>query len=211
MEDFFELLIIIVIAGIGIVNKSKKKKKANAEKAAASPVKAAKPAAEPAQPVSEMKKAIHNLDVDTAISAFSELLEDTILPDPDKPAAVNIPAAIETAVRKAAAPAKAKTSIEVETAKKQHLSKIKNLGAPALGESKTDDHGCIGGSMPEHEAEGETIAEHAQHEQNRRQKLAEESALSAASFRKPSAADLRRAVVMSEVLDKPVALRGRRI
>ena len=203
MEDLFEVLIVIVIAAFGLLSKSSKKKKA-----AASPAKAPEPAS---KPISEAEKSASRRNVEAAVSAFAELLNDESLPNPDKPIAVKIPAAIEAAVRKMPEPAKAKTSIEAEAAKKQHLSKIKTLGAPASGESKTDAHGCIGGSMPDHEAEGETITEHAAHEQNRQQKLAEEAALSAASLRKPSASELRRAVVMSEVLDKPVSLRGRRI
>lgn len=203
MEDLFDILIVIVIALLGIASKNSKKKKA-----AASPAKAPEPAS---KPISEAQKSASRRNVEAAVSAFAELLDDESLPNPDKPIAVKIPAAIEAAVRKMPEPAKVKTSIEDEAAKKQHLAKLKTLGAPASGESKTDAHGCIGGSMPDHESEGETIAEHAAHEQNRQQKLAEEAAFDAVSLRRPTAADLRRAVVMSEVLDKPVSLRGRRI
>lgn len=82
---------------------------------------------------------------------------------------------------------------------------------PIAGESPVDEHGCIGGSMPIHQAEGESKHEHAAHEENRRRKLAEEAVLRPETFRKPTAAELRKAVVMSEILDKPVALRRRQI
>jgi len=198
MEDLFDVFLVVCII-IGAIAKSAKRKEAKAKdkakKAAASPVQAAKPVTEPAKSVTAVPKATNSIE--NAINAFSELLDaGNSLPNPDKPA-----------------PAKrAKTSIEAEAAMKQRAEIVKARVLESLtGVSPTDEHGCIGGSMPDHEAEGETIAEHAEHEQNRQQRLAEEAALNAETFRKPTAADLRRAVVMSEILDKPVSLRGRRI
>ena len=76
------------------------------------------------------------------------------------------------------------------------------------GASFTDEQGCIGGSMHEHVEEGETHAEHAAH-MKRAAAPAPEAVQPAASLRGTSASDLRRAVIMSEILDKPVSLRKR--
>ena len=200
MEDLFDILIVIGIAVFGIMSKNSKKKKSQSKKAAASPVKAPEPVTEPLSSGSD-RKMINRTNIENAVKAFSELAESL-----DK---------AKTPVQPAPKPAPARkqlTAIEAEAAVKQHAEVIKARVMESLtGLSPVDEHGCIGGSMPDHEAEGESIAEHAAHEQNRRQKLAEEAALSVEAFRKPSAADLRRAVVMSEVLDKPVSLRGRSI
>ena len=191
-----EVLIVILIAVFSIVSKTNKK-----NKAANKPAQAAKPAdkpAKPARPLSDLTKDLSRQNIESAISEFTKLLDiDADLPDPDKPApkTVHEPTAIEVELKRNV-PAKAKA---------------KKAKKPGSGESKVDEHGCIGGSMPVHNAEGESIAEHAEHEQNWQQKLTEEAALRTESFRKPSKAELRRAVVMSEVLGKPVSLRGRRI
>lgn len=71
------------------------------------------------------------------------------------------------------------------------------------GNSFSDADGCVGGSMHEHVEEGERAAEHAQH-------LPEAAEIPVAAARhRISAAELRRAVITSEILDKPVALRRR--
>lgn len=197
MEELFEFLVVIFIAAVAIASKSKKKKSSTPTKSAQAAEPIAEPA-KPARPITDLTKDISRQNIENAIAAFAELLETNAdLPNPDKPAPkiVREPTAIETELTKPAA------------------SKAKPAGKKPVksGESPVDAHGCIGGSMPDHTAEGESIAEHAGHEQNRQQKLAEEAALNAASLRKPRAADLRRAVIMSEILDKPVSLRGRRI
>ncbi len=195
MEDLFELLIVIAIGALGIISKSNKNKK---KKAADKPAKAVEPIPEPAQPITAARKDVNRRSIEAAVAAFTNLLEsEAELPNPDKPApkTVREPTAIETELKQTA-PLKAKR-------------KKKN---PASGESPVDAHGCIGGSMPVHSAEGESLAEHAQHELERRQHLQQNAPVIAVeSLRRPSQQELRRAIVMSEVLDKPVSLKGRRL
>lgn len=94
-----------------------------------------------------------------------------------------------------------------------------SLGAaPALtreplttGMSRADAEGCLGGSLSGHSEEGESRAEHAEHlrkvdAQERAILHGEERAL---HMRKAARTELRRAVVWSEILDRPKALRRR--
>lgn len=94
-----------------------------------------------------------------------------------------------------------------------------SLGAaPALvreplttGMSRADAEGCLGGSLSGHSEEGESRAEHAEHlrkvdAQERAILRGEERAL---HMRKAARTELRRAVVWSEILDRPKALRRR--
>ena len=94
-----------------------------------------------------------------------------------------------------------------------------SLGAaPALpreplgaGMSRADAEGCLGGSLSGHSEEGESRAEHAEHlrkadAQERAILRGEERAL---HMRTAARAELRRAVVWSEILDRPKALRRR--
>lgn len=76
------------------------------------------------------------------------------------------------------------------------------------GESVTDADGCVGGSLGAHSEEGESRAEHAVHELRRSASVAEETA-TVATARRIDVKQLRQAVVMSEILDKPKALRRR--
>ena len=90
--------------------------------------------------------------------------------------------------------------------------------APALtreplttGMSRADADGCLGGSLSGHSEEGESRAEHAEHlrkvdAQERAILRGEERAL---HMRTAARTELRRAVVWSEILDKPKALRRR--
>lgn len=209
MEDLFELAVVLLIFVFGAVKKSKKKQQ---KKAADKPKSKAKPVwqaalaqtapVQPAEPVVLPLEALASptaprQNFDTAFSALSELLEnDETLPAPDK-----------SAVKKV----RALTSIEAETAIKQHAEIVRARAQESIsGHSAVDEHGCIGGSMPDHSAEGEKLAEHAAHERERREHLAAEAAPRTERLR-PTAAELRKAVVMSEILDKPVSLRRRRI
>lgn len=83
-------------------------------------------------------------------------------------------------------------------------------GLPS-GESVVDAEGCVGGSLGAHREEGERRAEHRLHERRREAALAAECAASrrAAAVRQANVDQLRQAVVMSEILDKPKALRRR--
>lgn len=83
-------------------------------------------------------------------------------------------------------------------------------GLPS-GESAVDAEGCVGGSLGAHREEGESRAEHRLHERRREAALAAECAASrrAAAVRQANVDQLRQAVVMSEILDRPKALRRR--
>ena len=76
----------------------------------------------------------------------------------------------------------------------------------AQGESARDADGCIGGSLGAHEEEGESHAEHAHH----LARAEREDEAAKPQSRRPTRSDLRRAVVMKEILDSPVSMRRRR-
>lgn len=81
----------------------------------------------------------------------------------------------------------------------------------AAGMSCADAEGCLGGSLSGHPEEGESRAEHAEHlrkadAQERAILRGEERAL---HMRTAARTELRRAVVWSEILDRPKALRRR--
>lgn len=80
------------------------------------------------------------------------------------------------------------------------------------GVSLRDDEGCVGGSMAHEHTEGETHEEHSRHLEVLRQREASETlaAEAALELAEMNLKKLRRAVVMAEVLNKPVALRRRR-
>lgn len=93
-----------------------------------------------------------------------------------------------------AAQPREKTSIEKDV-------EARNLAA--------DSEGCIGGSIAHTQHEGESKAEHAEH-MLRTIRPAAQTAQPAVSIPQLRTADLRKAVVMSEILDKPVSMRGRK-
>lgn len=180
MEDLFDILLVVIIAIIGGVAKSKQNKKKKSSDRPM-PTQMVEPITEPARPITDERKMASRRNIENAVKAFSELLDAE--GTPKQPAVEPAEAAPK--------PAKAKR-------KKK----------PRSGESPVDDHGCIGGSMPVHQAEGESLAEHAQHER-RSQEQQDAYALRVETLRRPSARELRKAIVMSEVLDKPVSLRRR--
>lgn len=207
MDNVLGLLVVVgifILNAISKSNKNKQKKAADKPKpksvlqsalAQTAPVQPPEPVVLPLETLTPTTN--HRQSFENVISAFSELLDDD-LPDPDQPVAAPVKVREQTA-------------IEAETAMKQHTELIQARIQESLsGESYVDDHGCIGGSMPEHFAEGETLAEHAMHEKNRAARLQAE-AVRAEDLCKPTAADLRKAIVMSEILDKPVSMRRRRI
>ena len=90
-------------------------------------------------------------------------------------------------------------------------ARVVRLDGLPSGESAVDAEGCVGGSLGAHREEGESRAEHRLHERRREAALAAECAASrrAAAVRQANVDQLRQAVVMSEILDKPKALRRR--
>lgn len=127
------------------------------------------------------KSAMKNDTVRDVVSAFKELVSDL---EDDNNADVQAPKS------------------EVRAPQPSTPQPIMAESVPE-GVSFSDADGCIGGSMHEHVEEGERAAEHAQH----LPKAAELPV--AAARRRISAAELRRAVITSEILDKPIALRRR--
>ena len=83
----------------------------------------------------------------------------------------------------------------------------KPANEPSPGESTVDEHGCIGGSLGEHTAEGESTAVHAAHMLRAEARRQADEVRSTADTRAAARAEMRRAVVWSEILGKPKALR----
>lgn len=90
------------------------------------------------------------------------------------------------------------------------------IQAPAEGDSVLDAEGCVGGSLGEHIEEGERFLEHASHLRRADAKSAPAKAVQSRRQDAPvrrldsvNIDEMRRAVVMAEILDKPKALRRR--
>lgn len=198
MEELLGLVVVLLTFILSAVSRNNKKKN---KRAADKPdpvrqVASVQPVVpvQPTEPIAAQPHPAARQNLEAAFAAFSNLLDvDEKLPDPD-------------------GPAREKTAIEVDSAIKRRAEVIRaRTLASTSGQSAVDEHGCIGGSMPNHNAEGEKQAEHAAHERERRQHLAAEAAVRRENLRHPTATELRNAVVMSEILDKPVSLRRRRI
>ncbi|MBQ6594612.1 MAG: hypothetical protein IJH78_03005 [Clostridia bacterium] len=72
------------------------------------------------------------------------------------------------------------------------------------GESLSDPHGCVGGSLSFHSEEGESSGEHAEH---MARAMAAPKVETAARQGRFSASDLRQAVITREILDRPKSRR----
>lgn len=181
MEGLFDIILVVVVVIIGSIARSNKNKQKKGTQTA-----------RPAEPLTSIsdRRMINRRNIENAVQAFSELAESM-----DKAAIEEHPAAQNLE----------QTSIEAETLAD---SNAVQEASPMFGQSFTDEHGCIGGSMPEHTAEGETVQEHAEHERRRVERLqAESDSVAANRPRKPSPTELRKAIVMSEILARPVGLR----
>ena len=119
------------------------------------------------------------------------------------------PAPVDFAAARRKLRAKAKPA-DKKAAASAPAQAVRLDGLPS-GESAVDAEGCVGGSLGAHREEGESRAEHRLHERRREAALAAECAASrrAAAVRQANVDQLRQAVVMSEILDKPKALRRR--
>ena len=166
----------------------------------------------------------------------AKAVKDFIQADPANQAQAKLQAAQARAAAKAAQPAPTPVSRlsaeeraerlgalkEKQRARRQRLAEVAEAfvgpgvhsephPAPAMaqGASLHDDEGCLGGSLPHDHSEGENRAEHAAHIAAMEARDAEEAAVAAprglAGF---DPRDLRRAVVISEILGKPRAYRG---
>ena len=119
------------------------------------------------------------------------------------------PAPVDFAAARRKLRAKAKQA-DKKAAASAPAQAVRLDGLPS-GESAVDAEGCVGGSLGAHREEGESRAEHRLHERRREAALAAECAASrrAAAVRQANVDQLRQAVVMSEILDRPKALRRR--
>lgn len=118
------------------------------------------------------------------------------------------PAPVDFAAARRKLRAKAKQANKAAGSAPARVVRLDDLPS---GESAVDAEGCVGGSLGAHREEGESRAEHRLHERRREAALAAECAASrrAAAVRQANVDQLRQAVVMSEILDKPKALRRR--
>ena len=173
------LLVILIIAFVALSGRNKNKKPRSG---AQSPLNAARAR----QPVMERRAAKAKPE-----RAFMDRLAEATRA---KLEALEEAAQKEAAVQKAPAPEGRLTPIEAEQ-----------------GISVVDGEGCVGGSMAHDHDEGERRQEHARHLEAARRREAVEVLQEAEAElqRRSRAAELRRAVVMAEVLDRPVALRPR--
>ena len=113
------------------------------------------------------------------------------------------PAPVDFAAARRKLRAKAKQANKAAGSAPARVVRLDDLPS---GESAVDAEGCVGGSLGAHREEGERRAEHRLHERRREAALAAECA---ASRRAAAVRQARQAVVMSEILDKPKALRRR--
>lgn len=83
---------------------------------------------------------------------------------------------------------------------------------PLEGSTVGDGEGCVGGSMAHDQHEGESRAEHRRHMAaiERREAAEAEAGRAGREASSLNARRLRQAVIMAEVLDRPVALRSNR-
>ena len=98
---------------------------------------------------------------------------------------------------------------DAQTAKPTVKPVVKPAGQ---GASMLDEEGCVGGSMAHDHTEGERRSEHAKHvaAMKTRDEAEAKSAEAPRTLGGLDAAQMRRAIVMAEILDKPKALRARR-
>ncbi|MDO4356827.1 MAG: hypothetical protein Q4E13_09985 [Clostridia bacterium] len=75
------------------------------------------------------------------------------------------------------------------------------------GESRGDANGCLGGSLIHDESTHQGVEFHSAGAHGRRRSRPEATQARPAAVTRPSAAQLRNAVIWSEILDKPVSMR----
>lgn len=190
-----EIVVFLLIIVLALISGSSKKGKA--KNGASQPPKAPQSAARP-QP-------------GTLRNALERKLKEAIQLDgaaAPTPAQQKQAAEAEESLTRAKARARRrlKSGAETETVAQSRVVPMQPT-VVSQGESAYDDEGCVGGSMPHDHAEGESHAEHGRHIAAMQARDRDETALARAGV---DIAQLRRAVVMAEVLDRPVSLRRRR-
>ena len=191
MESIFGLIVFALIFIVGAAEKAGKKKKSDAITNAERPMPSKADALR--RQASEAVKAV-------SAEAMKSLKEEIGFGVPEaapaaKPAASNDKPAEQLSL--------------IEAFMQKQAAKNEAHGSIPMGDSVTDADGCIGGSLGEHREEGESRAEHAEHVARRDAALAAEHSIAAeaAKLRNANRDELRRAVVMAEILGKPKALR----
>lgn len=201
MDSILGLIVIVFVFVVGIIDKNSKQKKKNAS-------------TKPERPM-PTKSAELKRQASAAVKAGSAKALKALTEEARAVRAESTPAqpTVRVNVPQKNAPAEKppeKLSL-IEAFMKGNSLEGQSHDSMSMGESVTDENGCIGGSIGEHTEEGESLAEHAEHIAVRDAALAAEHSIAqdAAALRRANRQELRRAIVLAEILDKPVALRRR--
>lgn len=185
MEDLFELLVALLVIVVPLISKSKKKKQEKPGKKKAAPQK--KAAANP----DALKNTL--TDVEKKINAWLETLDEEDKPAP-QPKHRMEPQRLEA------------EKMEPEPLIPQSMAStpLEEIGM-GEGQSRTDDAGCIGGSLshdPQAHHQGMDFHPHGTHGRRAEEPMVVQRVKPAVS-----AAELRKAVLWKEILDQPVSMR----
>ena len=181
-----EAIVFILIIVLSLISAGNKKKKQGA----------AKPGGAPARPAGPAAGVTARAAIERTLKEAVTQLGETAM----------TPAQRQQAAESEAALAKAREKAARRRAAKVQGQPVAAAPLPAQGSSAADDEGCLGGSLPHGHEEGESREEHSSHIAAME---AREKAEAAVSPKGIDARQLRRAVVMSEVLGRPKALRRR--
>jgi len=191
LEDILSILVVILIA-VASTTKKKKKKKAKAPDSKGpvsfSPGSSDKGFSEMKEFIVDVGKTILEMEDDDEIDAPAKVKTAKMKPKQGK--------TIKTA-KPAIEPAKPAVS-------PRHLSVIEEGLASSQGRSLFEDKGCIGGSIPHDSHEGDSMYPYGLDRDDESSVYAGDIAL---EIQNMNLNKLRRAVVISEILDKPKALR----
>ena len=102
-----------------------------------------------------------------------------------------------------------KQRLRAKPAAVQMKAPLREIVSSVQGMSAFDEEGCVGGSMPHSHEEGESRAEHAEHlyAAGRQSEMALNAHAVSQELNSANIEQLRRAVIMAEILDRPKALR----
>lgn len=102
-----------------------------------------------------------------------------------------------------------KQRLRAKPAAVQMKAPLREIVSSVQGVSAMDEEGCVGGSMPHSHEEGERRAEHAEHlyAAGRQSEMALNAHAVSQELNNANIEQLRRAVIMAEILDRPKALR----
>ena len=102
-----------------------------------------------------------------------------------------------------------KQRLRAKPAAVQMKAPLQEAVSSAQGMSALDEEGCVGGSLPHSHEEGERRAEHAEHlyAADRQNERALNAHAASQELKDVNIEQLRRAVIMAEILDRPKALK----